>query len=329
MLLSLSKEMKKAIITGINGFIGSWLAEELLAKGIEVTGTVLNKSNLHNINHIKERLELIFCDIRNKNIVERAIKKVSPELIFHLAAQSFPTVSWQEPIETIETNVIGTVNVFEAVRKLNIEPKILVACSSAEYGLVKPKEVPVKENHSLLPLHPYGVSKVAQDLLAYQYFKNFNISVIRARIFNTTGPRKVNDVCSDFAKQIAEIESGRRPQKMLVGNLNTRRDFIDVRDVVHAFWLLLEKGRYGDAYNICSSKAYLIKDILDKLLSYSEKEINIEIDRRKLRPSDEPIIMGDNTKLRKDCGWKPKISIDKTLKDILEYWRNIYTEKML
>ncbi|MEW6069739.1 MAG: GDP-mannose 4,6-dehydratase [Candidatus Thermoplasmatota archaeon] len=315
---------ERALITGVNGFIGSWLAEALLQKRYEVVGTVLNKKNITNIIHIKQKIKIITCDIRNSSAVEKTIKKSNSDLIFHLAAQSFPTVSWQDPMGTIETNVIGTINIFEAVRKLGINPEILVACSSAEYGLVKPEEVPVKEEHSLLPLHPYGVSKVAQDLLAYQYFKNFNIPTIRARIFNTIGPRKVNDVCADFAKQIAEIEAGVSEPRMLVGNLNTKRDFTDVRDVVNAFSLLMEKGKLGEAYNICSSKAYLIKDILDKLLEYSTKKIEVKIDPKKLRPADEPVIMGDNSKLRRDCNWKPKIPIEKTLKDILEYWRNVY-----
>ncbi|MDI6856041.1 MAG: GDP-mannose 4,6-dehydratase [Candidatus Thermoplasmatota archaeon] len=317
----------RVLITGINGFIGSWLAEELLSRNISVAGTVLHKRKTNNINHIKDRIEIIQCDIRNKNIVEKIIKKVFPDLIFHLAAQSFPTVSWLDPTGTVETNVIGTINIFESVRRTKLNPKILVACSSAEYGLVTPEEVPVKEEHTLLPLHPYGVSKVAQDLLAYQYFKNFDIHTVRARIFNTTGPRKVNDVCSDFASRIAELEVNKKENKMLVGNLNTRRDFTDVRDVVHAFWLLMEHAKPGEVYNICSSKAYLIKDILDKLLGYSIKEIKIEIDPKKLRPADEPIIMGDNTKLKAQCGWEPKIPIDKTLKDTLNYWRNIYSQE--
>lgn len=317
--------MKNVLITGVNGFIGSWLAEYLLEKKIFVAGTVLNKKNLAYIEQIKDKLEIITCDVRDKNKVKRIIKKLSPDLIFHLAAQSFPTVSWLKPIETFETNVCGTTNILESVKEYVSDAKILVACSSAEYGLVLPKDVPVGEEHALLPLHPYGVSKVAQDLLAYQYFKNFNLFTIRVRIFNTTGPRKVNDVCSDFARQIAEIEMCKKEKKIFVGNLNSRRDFTDVRDVVHAFWLLMERARQGDVYNVCSSKAYLIKDILSMLLDCSTEKIKVEVDREKLRPSDEPIILGDNTKIKKHCFWKPKIPINKTLEDILDYWRNIYS----
>jgi GDP-D-mannose dehydratase len=210
--------------------------------------------------------------------------------------------------------------VFEAVRKCKLDCVVVVACSSAEYGFVTENEVPVSESHILLPLHPYGVSKVAQDLLAYQYHQNFAIKAVRARIFNTTGPRKTNDVCSDFTNKIVEIEKG-KISKMLVGNLEPKRDITDVVDVVNALYLLSEKGNMGEAYNICSSKAYQIKDILNMAISLSKVDIQFHVDQNKLRPTDEPIIMGDNTKIKEDCGWAPKMQMEETLGRMLDYWR--------
>jgi GDP-4-dehydro-6-deoxy-D-mannose reductase len=217
--------------------------------------------------------------------------------------------------------VIGTINLFETVKQHKKDAKIFVACSSAEYGFVDPEKVPVKETQPLAPLHPYGVSKVAQDLLAYQYFKNFGIRCTRGRIFNTTGPGKTNDAPNDFATQIVEIERGTRENRIFVGNLQTERDFTDVRDMVKAIVLSTVKGKDGEVYNLCSSRAIKISNILDTLISLSNTKIEVVIDEKKLRPTDEKIILGDNTKIMNDTGWKPEIPMRKTLEDILTYWR--------
>jgi len=311
----------RTLITGINGFIGSYLAEYLLNKRLEVYGTVHEMKHLENIAHLKNVITLSKCDVRNSTAVKNVVRKSRPGLVFHLAAQSRPDISWKNPRETMETNVMGTVNIFESIRELKLDPKILVACSSAEYGFIARNEGSIKEDHQLLPLSPYGVSKVAQDLLAYQYFQNYNMKTIRVRIFGATGPRKTGDVCSDFARQIAEIEHEKREPIVPVGNLDARRDLTDVRDTVEAFWLLMERGKIGDVYNVCSSRAYKIGDILNKFLEMSEIGIKVEVDPKKLRPSDEPIIVGDNSKIRKDCRWGPKIPIETTLEDTLNYWR--------
>lgn len=311
----------RTLITGINGFIGSYLAEYLLNKRLEVYGTVHKMKYLENIAHLKNVITLSKCDVRNSTAVKNVVRKSRPGLVFHLAAQSRPDISWKNPRETMETNVMGTVNIFESIRELKLDPKILVACSSAEYGFIAGNEGSIKEDHQLLPLSPYGVSKVAQDLLAYQYFQNYNMKTIRVRIFGATGPRKTGDVCSDFAIQIAEIEHEKREPIVPVGNLDARRDLTDVRDTVEAFWLLMERGKIGDVYNVCSSKAYKIGDILNKFLEMSEIGIKVKVDPKKLRPSDEPIIVGDNSKIRKDCRWRPKIPIENTLEDTLNYWR--------
>ncbi|MEE9151750.1 MAG: GDP-mannose 4,6-dehydratase [Thermoplasmata archaeon] len=310
----------QALITGMTGFIGSHLAEFLLKKELEVAGTVWDKTELKNVEAIKDKIRILDCDIRDSARVMKIIEEVKPVVIYHLAAQSFPTVSWDEPARTLDTNVLGTAHVFEAVRKLNLDTIVLVACSSAEYGFVTESEVPVKESHVLLPLHPYGVSKVAQDLLAYQYYKNFGIKTVRARIFNTTGPRKTNDVCSDFTNRIVRIEKG-LDSEMLVGNLEAKRDITDVEDVVNALWLLCEKGELGEVYNVCSSRAYRIKDILNMAIDLSKLDMEPQVDPNKLRPTDEPIIMGDNTKIREKCGWIPKMNMEETLGRMLDYWR--------
>ncbi len=311
----------KVLVTGATGFIGSHLLEFLLKKGDEVVGTVWDEGELPNVEAVKDRVQFLNCDIRDEARVLEIIKEVAPERIFHLAAQSFPTVSWDEPALTLETNVLGTSHVFEAVKKCKSSCMVLVACSSAEYGFVTEKEVPVKEDHVLLPLHPYGVSKVGQDLLAYQYHENFGIKTVRARIFNTTGPRKTNDVCSDFTKRIVQIEKGKE-KEMLVGNLEPKRDITDVADVINALWLLTEKGKTGDVYNVCSSRAYRIKDILDMACELSNQDIKPKVDPTKLRPTDEPIIMGDNSKIREGCGWVPKMEMKETLSRMLDFWRD-------
>lgn len=312
----------RVLITGITGFAGSHLAEYLLSKNCEVFGTVRWRSKTENIEHIKNKITLIECDIRDASSVKKAIKNVLPERIFHLAAQSFVVTSWVVPAETLLTNIIGELNIFEAVRELNINPLIQIACSSEEYGLVEPSEIPIKEENPLRPLSPYAVSKVAQDLLAYQYYKSYNLNIVRTRAFNHSGPRRGDVfVDSNFAKQIAEIEKGKKPPVIEVGNLEAKRDFTDVRDIVRGYWLALEKGDIGDVYNICSGRAYSIREVLQMLLKISKIEVEIKEDKERFRPSDVPILVGDNTKFVKKTGWRPEIPYEQTLLDMLNYWR--------
>jgi len=312
----------KVLVTGISGFCGSHLAEYALSKGAEVHGTVRWRSQIENIKEIENSLILHECDITDAFAFRDIIKKVKPDYIFHLAAQSFVKASWTEPSHTLYTNIIGELNLFEAVRSIpNYKPRIQIAGSSEEYGHAK--EMPIKEDTELLPLSPYGVSKVAQDLLAFQYFKSYGMHIVRTRGFNHTGPRRGEVfVCSTFAKQIADIEKDRKSLIIKVGNLDAERDFTDVRDMVKGYWLALEKGEPGEVYNICSSKAYPIKNILKKLLSYSKINIQLIKDPSRLRPSDLPVLLGDNTKFYEKTGWKPQIPIEQTLLDLLNYWRN-------
>ena len=309
---------QKVLITGAAGFIGKYLVEYFLDKDFEVVGTT-HSSKPYTLSQKKENFRFYTVDIRDEKKVFEIIENEQPDWLYHLAAQSYPTVSWKDPVYTIETNILGTTYIFESVKKLDLNTKIFVACSSAEYGYVPKREAPVSETHLLQPLHPYGVSKVAQDLLAYQYYKNFGIRCTRGRIFNTTGPGKKNDVCSDFAYQIAKIKCKLSKPLIEVGNLEAERDITDVRDMVRAIVMATEKGKDGEVYNLCSMKAYKIKDVLNLMIELSGVDIEVRVKKELLRPTDEPIIMGDNRKLQNDTGWKPQFKLKQTLKDMIDY----------
>jgi GDP-4-dehydro-6-deoxy-D-mannose reductase len=309
------------LVTGAEGFIGSHLIELLLSQGRDVVGTYFNSDSLWRLDGVRASIGLEELDIRDGPNVDRVFGEVRPDVVYHLAAQSLPTVSWAEPVRTMETNATGTVHVFEAVRTHNPDAHVMVACSSAEYGLVGEEDVPTPEDHPLRPLHPYGVSKVAQDLLAYQYHHNFATKAHRARIYNTTGPRKEADVLADFTQRVVDIERGRTPPKLRVGNLDTRRDFTDVRDMVRALVLLVEKGRPGIPYNMCTGQVHLVSELLGVILENARTEIEVFQDPDLMRPSDEPIIAGDNTRLLTDTGWRPEIAIEDTIRDMLDFWR--------
>jgi len=312
----------KALITGISGFAGSHLAEYLLNKGYKVYGTFYDKSTFSNLDSFIDRITLYQCDIRNYDNLKKIIKKVQPDEIYHLAAISFVPTSLKNPKLTFDTNLYGTLNLYQAIIELQFNPKILFIGSADEYGIVDENDLPIKEECPLRPVNPYSISKVSADFLSYAYFKNYNLNIVRARPFNHIGPRQSPEfVCSSFAKQIAEIEKGFKEPMIKVGNLEAKRDFTEVRDMVRAYWLALQKGEFGEAYNICSGKAVSIKKILDKLLNMSKKKIKVIQDSKRLRPSDIPLLVGDFKKFIKQTDWKPEIPLEKTLKEILNYWR--------
>jgi GDP-4-dehydro-6-deoxy-D-mannose reductase len=314
----------KVLVTGVTGFAGSHLVDFILAKkpGTEITGIQRWRSRTENIEHFADKIRLVECDLRDASSVRDVLDEERPDWIFHLAAQSFVPTSWTAPTESLVTNIIGQLNIFEAVKKLGIKPRIQLACSSEEYGLVLENELPIRETNPLRPLSPYAVSKVGQDMLGYQYWMSFRIPVVRTRGFNHEGPRRGPVfVCSDFAKQIADIEKGRRPPVVRVGNLEARRDFTDVRDVVRAYWLALEKGEPGEVYNIASGRAWTIREMLDLLLGMSKAKIKIEEDPARMRPSDVPVLLGDASKFRDRTGWTPEIPFERTMTDLLAYWR--------
>lgn len=313
---------KRALVTGITGFAGSHLAEFLLKEGIEVYGIVRWRSKDNNIDKIRPRVILEEADLLDAHSLYSTVEKVKPDFIFHLAAQSYVVSSWASPVNTLEVNVIGSANIFEAVRKAKLNIPIQIACSSEEYGMVYPNEVPITENNPLRPLSPYAVSKIAMDYLGYQYFKSYGLRVIRTRGFNHTGPRRGEVFAeSTFAKQIAEIEKGKRDPVVFVGNLDAKRDYTDVRDIVRGYYLAVLKCDSGEVYNICTGKAWKIGDVLKYLLSISKVKVKVEQDPKRMRPSDVPILIGDNSKFVKKTGWKPEISMEKTLADLLNYWR--------
>lgn len=314
----------KCLITGITGFAGSHLAEYLLARGdCTVHGTVRWRSRMENIAHIASRLSLHQCDIRDPLAVAEVIRQVQPDRIYHLAAQSFVPMSWLAPSETLTTNILGQTNLFEAVRACCPGARIQVACSSEEYGLVLPRETPIKETNPLRPLSPYGVSKVAQDMMGYQYHQSYGLHIVRTRGFNHTGPRRGEVfVTSSLAKQIAEIEKDRREPVVYVGNLDAVRDFTDVRDTVAAYYLALEKGTPGEVYNVATGRGYRIREVLEMLLGMSRAKIRVEQDRSRMRPSDVELLVGDSQKLRQATGWQPRYAFEQTLSDLLEYWRS-------
>lgn len=314
----------RVLITGITGFAGSHLAEYILSShpGVEVFGIVRWRSRMDNILPIQDKIELREADLKDMVSLRSVLAEVKPDRIFHLAAQSFVPTSWKCPAETFAINAIGEINLFEAMLALNQTPKIQIAGSSEEYGQVFSNEIPMKETNPLRPLSPYAVSKVAQDLLAFQYHKSYAVRAVRTRGFNHTGPRRGDVfVTSSFAKQIAEIEQKKRPPVIHVGNLEAKRDFTDVRDMVRAYWLSLEKGVEGEVYNIGSGQAYSMQEVLDLLMSLSRSKMEIEVDPARLRPSDVPVLLSDSSKFRTLTGWRPMIPFKQTILDLLNYWR--------
>ncbi|WP_195572018.1 GDP-mannose 4,6-dehydratase [Paenibacillus sp. 1001270B_150601_E10] len=312
----------KALVTGIAGFVGSHMAEYLLDKNVEVVGTIRNRSRMDHIADIQNKIRLVECELRDPFSVETLIAEERPDFIFHLAAQSFVPTSWNSPVDTIHNNVAGQLNIFEAVRRIGLPTRIQIACSSEEYGHVEPHETPITEDNPLRPLSPYAVSKAAQDYLGYQYYKSYGIHVVRTRTFNHTGPRRGEQfVTSNFAKQIAEIEKGIRPPIVSVGNLQAKRDFTDVRDVVNAYWLALHHAEPGEVYNIASGSCITIQELLDRLLALSSVSIEVVQDPSRMRPSDVEILLGDASKFERQTGWKATIPFDQTLSDLLQYWR--------
>jgi GDP-4-dehydro-6-deoxy-D-mannose reductase len=308
----------RVLITGGLGFIGRWLAPHLAQQGHDVWLTYHRASHWQEVRGARGAFGV---DVRDAEAVEDCLRTVRPDRVYHLAAQSFPTVSWQKPAETLEVNAIGTSNVFEGLRRAGLRPRVLVACSSAEYGFVRPDEVPTKEAQPLLPLHPYGVSKVAQDLLAYEEHRTHGTHTVRVRIFNTTGPGKEGDAPSDFTRRAVEVELGRREPVLRVGNLEPRRGFCDVRDMVLALEAAMERGQPGDVYNAGATQAVSMRAVLDEVLALSTAKPRVEVDKALLRPTDEPVILGDMGRLQRATGWQPRIPLRTTLQDMMAHWR--------
>jgi GDP-4-dehydro-6-deoxy-D-mannose reductase len=308
--------MRKVLITGAAGFIGEFLAKECSEAGFSVLGLGVTEPAAGWTGAGFER-----CDIRDSVRLSELISAFRPDRVFHLAAQSYPTVSLDRPRETMDVNAGGTINLFECLRAAEIRPVVVVACSSAEYGFVAADDLPVREDHPLRPLHPYGVSKVAQDLLTAQYCATYAIPAVRIRIFNTTGPGKLGDVCSDLTKRAVELELALRQPSLRVGNLTSRRAIIDVRDMVRALCLAAERCQYGEVYNVGATRTYSVEELIDAIRARVNVPFRTQQDQALMRGRDEAVIIGDITRFQHCTGWSPEIDLARTLQDMLDWWR--------
>lgn len=310
----------RVLITGGTGFLGSFTAERRIAAGDQVWCTSFEHA-IGDQRHTPGVTELV-CDVAARKELQQAIDESSPDVVFHFAAQTFIGESWADPAYTLKTNSIGTVNLLEILRAKRSQATVVIACSSAEYGEIAGRGAPVQETDPLLPVSPYGLSKLDQDMLGYLYFRTHGLRVIRARIFNTIGPGKQGDFLADFCQQIAAIEAGEAEAVLRTGELNSRRDLSDVRDTVAALDLLSNGGSAGEAYNICSGRTIRIGEVVDLLLTVVGRQIGIHVEASRLRPFEESIIWGDNRKLVGCTGWSPNMSLEQTLQDTLNYWRD-------
>ena len=267
-----------------------------------------------------DNIHFVQLDLRNGQRLTQLFGEYEPTHVFHLGAQSLPTVSWADPVGTFESNIMGSLHLFEAVRHMKRTPVVVSACSSAEYGHVPASSIPVTEEQPLRPLHPYGISKVCLDLLAHEYFLDYGIPAVNLRLFNTTGPGKTDDAPSDFVRQLIRIKKGAQAPVIEVGNLKPRRAFLDVNDTVRGFYMAATKGKRGEAYNLCASETHEIGELLRTAIRLSGVKAEIRSAKRLMRPSDEKIIFGTTDKFRRDTGWVPKLTIQQTLSAMLKYW---------
>ncbi|MGI8420368.1 MAG: GDP-mannose 4,6-dehydratase [Candidatus Levyibacteriota bacterium] len=318
--------MKKVLITGITGFVGQHLAHHLLSQNTyEIIGTYRSENSLDSLGELKDKIAFKNVDLNDTDAVGELILSQKPDAIFHLAAQASPAQSFKSPIQTLTNNIVSELSILEAIKSNNFKDTRVVIISTSEiYGMVTQADIPVDEETPLRPASPYAVSKIAQDYLSLQYHLSYKLDIVRLRPFNHIGPgQKVGYVVADFAKQVIEIEKDKKEPVLSVGNLNAKRDFTDVRDMVKAYTLALEKGKSGEAYNLGSGTSHKIADILDQLLAGSAKKIEVKVDPERFRPVDVPEIVCDTTKFKSLTGWEPEISFETTLKDTLDYWRKI------
>lgn len=303
----------RSFIVGINGFVGQHLAVELAGHGYNVFGMDVTGESDH----------ISIVNILDREAVHAAVSSIQPDCVFHLAAQASVARSWLDPQQTFDINVKGALNLLDAVRLLKNPARVLILGSSDQYGMVRTEDCPISEDMRIDPRSPYAISKQAQESMARAYIAAYDMDIVLTRSFNHIGPgQRKGFVIADFASQIAAIEKGNEPV-LSVGNLDARRDFTDVRDVVRAYRMLCENGHTGEIYNVGSGFAYSIEQLLQSLLSLSKQPISVQRDPHKMRPSDLPLIQCDNRKLIAHTGWSPEYDIQRTLLDTLNYWRGI------
>lgn len=320
--------MERILITGITGFVGSHLADLALEKNCEVFGLKRwNLSRMRNVKHLIDKINWIDCDITDPVSVKKAIEKANPDKIFHLAAESFVSPSWDHPTHYMDVNYKGTVNILESIRELKINPRILIPGSGEEYGEIPENELPITEKTTLIPVNPYAVTKIAQDLISHVYHITYGLNVIRVRAFNHEGPRRDNVFGIPwFAYQIAKIEKGLQEPIIKTGHIEDKRNFTHIRDMVEAYWVAIEKCIPGELYLIGSDepeKIYTYRQVVEILIKLSSvNDIKIERDEKYVRPTSVPRLIGDTSKFRELTGWSAKIPIEKILQDTLDYWRD-------
>jgi GDP-4-dehydro-6-deoxy-D-mannose reductase len=311
----------RALITGINGFVGSYLAEYLLDQGHEeVWGLTRAPGRLPPF--LDGRVTEVHADLNDADATMRAIVAARPSVIYHLAGQPFVPESFRDPAGTLSTNTLGALHIFLSLLELRSPTRVLVVGTNEEYGKITEEDLPIGELTPLRPANPYGVSKAAQSLLSYQYHLSHNLDIVRVRPFTHIGPRQNERfVTAAFARQIARIELGLQPPVVQVGNLSARRDFTDVRDMVRAYALTVEHGEPGAVYNVGSGQAVMVRELLDMLLAASTARVEVRLNPELMRPIDIPVVVCDASRLRERSGWTPSIPLEQTLGDILDYWR--------
>jgi GDP-4-dehydro-6-deoxy-D-mannose reductase len=312
----------KVLVTGAGGFVAGHLLDFLRAEHPETELFGLVRPHGTAPGPAGGAITVLEADLNDPASLEPVLDAVTPDRIVHLAGQSSVHLSWIDPGGTLRTNVLGIVHLLDAVRRRGLAPSVLVVGSAEEYGMVDPADLPLREDMPLRPSSPYAVSKVAQGLLALQYGPAGGLRILRTRTFHHTGPGRGETFAeSSFARQIAEIEAGKRPPVLQVGNLDAVRDYSDVRDVVRAYWALLDRGEAGEVYNVCSGRGRRIRDLLEVLLAATGAKVEVRVDKDRLRPSDVPALVGDPARLRAATGWQPRVSLEDSLRELLQDWR--------
>ncbi len=318
--------MKKVLITGITGFAGSHLMDYLLDNtDYKIFGLKRMNSRLRNIHHALDKIELIDADLLDMSSLIDALKKVEPDQIYHLGALSWVTPSWTMPAVYMQTNAIGTINLFEAMRVTNCKARVLTSATPEEFGDVPKELIPITEKTRIKPINPYAASKVAQDMICITYHASYDFDIVRTRAFNHEGPRRdIHGAIASFANQIARIEAGKQDPVIKVGNLSATRNFTDIRDTVRAYYLAMEKGVSGELYLIGTEQIHTMKEVLDMLINLSDKKdcIKVEVDPERVRPTELMTFIGDYTKFTTLTKWKPEYSLEETLLSVLNYWRD-------